>query len=54
MVACVIIGAIAAFVMYCVVRGADIRPQNPYEANRDLEAKQDAVTKTLEERNCCH
>ena len=54
MVACVIIGAIAAFVMYCVVRGADIRPQNPYEANRDLEAEQDAVTKILKERNCRH
>ena len=51
MVACVVVGAIAAFVMYCVIRGADIRPQNPYEADRDLEAQQDAVTKILKERN---
>lgn len=51
MVACVVVGAIAAFVMYCVIRGADIRPQNPYEANRDLKAQQDAVTKILKERS---
>ena len=52
--ACVVAGAIAAFVMYCVIRGADIRPRNPYEANRDLEAEQDAVTKILKERNRRH
>jgi len=51
MVACVVIGAIAAFVMYCVIRGADIRPQNPYEAAKDLDAQQDAVTKILKERS---
>ena len=52
MVACVVIGAIAAFVMYCVIRGADIRPRNPYEAAKDLDAQQDAVTKILKERSC--
>ena len=51
MVACVVIGAIAAFVMYYVIRGADVRPRNPYEADRDLDAQQDAVTKILKERN---
>ena len=51
MVACVVIGAIAAFAMYCVIRGADVRPRNPYEADRDLDAQQDAVTKILKERN---
>lgn len=54
MVACVVVGAIAAFVTYCVIRGADVRPQNPYEAYRDLEAQQDAVTKMLKERNRRH
>lgn len=51
MVAFIVVGAIAAFVMYCVVRGADIRPRNPYEAAKDLDAQQDAVTKILKERS---
>lgn len=51
MVAFIVIGVIFASAMYCVVRGADIRPRNPYEAAKDLDAQQDAVTKILEERS---
>lgn len=54
MVAYIVIGVISAVVMYCVIRGADVRPQNPYEADRDLEEQQDAETKILKERSCRH